>query len=168
MLKYQVGAVIVGQFGDYMPLGVEPVSNGYELAWKNPTTGQYSVWSTDTNGNYNGNFYMPGPGNSTGFETLETSFQQDLNGDGTIGVPRHSNTVQQVATVTGDHFVFETGGSEPSKSDGGYFSRADAVRFLTDHTQLGPASRAGELIAADDGHSSAPFHELLAGFILHH
>ena len=35
------------------------------------TTGQYSVWSTDANGNYTGNFYMPGPGNSAAFEALE-------------------------------------------------------------------------------------------------
>ena len=86
-LKYQGTAVVAGQFGDYTPLGVEQISNGYEVAWKNVTTGQYSVWSTDANGNYTGNFYMPGPGYTAAFEALEPSFQQDLNGDGTIGVP---------------------------------------------------------------------------------
>ena len=49
---------------------------------------QYTVWSTDSNGNYLSNVIGAGSGNSTALETLETTFNQDLNGDGTIGVPQ--------------------------------------------------------------------------------
>ncbi|MGT2437718.1 Ig-like domain-containing protein [Bradyrhizobium betae] len=94
-LKYQGAAVAIGQFDDYTPIGVEAVSNGYEVAWKNTTTGNYSVWSTDTSGNYTGNFYMPGSGTDGAFKALETSFQQDLNGDGVI------NSISTVIDVVG-------------------------------------------------------------------
>ncbi|OAF06213.1 hypothetical protein AYJ54_21350 [Bradyrhizobium centrolobii] len=117
-LKYHGAAVTTGQFGDYTPLGVEAVSNGYEVAWKNTSTGQYSVWSTDANGNYTGNFYMPGPGNSTAFETLETSFHQDLNGDGTIGVVQ--SVIEAIGTTalvaSGDNYLLNpvAGGTGPT------------------------------------------------------
>ena len=30
-------------------------ASGYDVAWKNTTTGQYTVWATDRNGNYTRN-----------------------------------------------------------------------------------------------------------------
>ena len=30
-------------------------ASGYDVAWKNTGTGQYTVWTTDSNGNYTGN-----------------------------------------------------------------------------------------------------------------
>ena len=48
---------------------------------------QYTVWSTDSNGNYLSNIIGVVSGTSTALESLETTFHQDLNGDGTIGVP---------------------------------------------------------------------------------
>ncbi len=92
-LKYQGSSVTAGQFGAYTPIGVEAVSGGgYEVAWYNSATGLYSVWSTDSSGNYTGNYYMPGSGTSSAFKSLEPSFQQDLNGDGTIGVAQQPLT----------------------------------------------------------------------------
>ena len=46
---------------------------------------QYAVWNTDSSGNYVS--YAMLSGASSTLESLETSFQQDLNGDGVIGVP---------------------------------------------------------------------------------
>ncbi|MDI2078464.1 hypothetical protein, partial [Bradyrhizobium sp. Mp27] len=41
----------------------------------------------DANGNYTGNLTEIVSGGSSALESLETVFHQDLNGDGTIGVP---------------------------------------------------------------------------------
>jgi serralysin len=116
-LMYQGAPVSVGEFGAAVPIGVEPVANGYEVAWKNPASGLYAVWSTDSSGNYTGNFYMPGPGTATAFEALEPSFHQDLNGDGVIGVPAATGPAAAtpaaqappVTVVNNDTFVFRSG-----------------------------------------------------------
>ena len=44
------------------------------------------MWSTDSNGNYLSNIIPGVPGNSAALEALETTFNQDLNGDGAIGL----------------------------------------------------------------------------------
>ena len=68
-----------------MPVGVEQTAGGYEVAFENAATNQFSIWNTDSNGNFIS--FAVYSGTSTALETLETSFQQDLNGDGVIGVP---------------------------------------------------------------------------------
>ena len=45
------------------------------------------MWSTDSSGNYVSNIVAVGSGTSAALESIETSFHQDLNGDGAIGVP---------------------------------------------------------------------------------
>ncbi|MCK1614360.1 MULTISPECIES: M10 family metallopeptidase C-terminal domain-containing protein [unclassified Bradyrhizobium] len=169
MLKYGGSAVTAGQFGNYVPIGAEAVSNGYEVAWKNATTGQYSVWSTDSNGNYTGNFYMPGSGNTSAFQSQEISFQQDLNGDGTIGTPSHSTTVAS-ATVAGDGFTFAAGASELSSL--GHIDtsqvRTTVAGGVINHSEAGTVSSPGELIVDDSGHQSTLHQDLQGGFILYH
>ena len=59
--------------------------NGYEVAWKVAGADQYTVWTTDNNGNYISNIAAVS-GSSTTLQSLEPSFNQDLNGDGHIGV----------------------------------------------------------------------------------
>ncbi|WP_245329235.1 M10 family metallopeptidase C-terminal domain-containing protein [Bradyrhizobium centrolobii] len=170
MLKYQGSSVTAGQFGDYVPIGAEAVTNGYEVAWKNGTTGQYSVWSTDTNGNYTGNFYMPGPGNTSALQNLETSFQQDLNGDGTIGTPSHANTVA-AATVVGDGFVFAAGAGEQSSSGNvgtSQLSIASAANAGINHAEVGAVASPAEFIVDDSGHQVTLHQDLLGSFILYH
>ena len=54
---------------------------------------QYTVWNTDSNGNICANLDPAVPGSSPALESLETTFHQDLNGDGVIGVPRVAATV---------------------------------------------------------------------------
>ena len=62
-------------------------ASGYDVAWKNTGTGQYTVWTTDSNGNYTGNATGGAvSGNSYALELLEPVFQQDLNRDGVIGL----------------------------------------------------------------------------------
>ena len=51
-LKYGGAAVVAGQFGAWTPIGAEQTATGYEVAWKVPGTDQYTVWTTDSNGNY--------------------------------------------------------------------------------------------------------------------
>ena len=75
-----------GEFGGWTPIGaVQVAGGGYDVAWKITGTGQYTVWSTDSNGNYLVEFIGAVSGNSTALESLETTFHQDLNGDGVIG-----------------------------------------------------------------------------------
>ena len=83
-LKYGGAAVVAGQFGAWTPIGAEQTATGYEVAWKIPGADQYTVWTTDSNGNYLSNIGTVS-GTSTALESLETSFHQDLNGDGVIG-----------------------------------------------------------------------------------
>jgi hypothetical protein len=87
-LKYNGAAVTVGEFGTWTPIGAVQVTGGdYDVAWHDPGSGQYTVWSTDSNGNYLSNVIGAVSGSSTALESLETTFNQDLNGDGTIGIP---------------------------------------------------------------------------------
>ncbi|WKA30777.1 M10 family metallopeptidase C-terminal domain-containing protein [Bradyrhizobium roseum] len=87
LLKYG-SAVTVGQYGAWTFIGAEEISGGYEVALHLPGSDQYTVWNTDINGNVvsNGTGGIVS-GASTALRSLEPSFQQDLNGDGVIGVP---------------------------------------------------------------------------------
>ncbi|MCP3409950.1 hypothetical protein NLM25_30760 [Bradyrhizobium sp. CCGB01] len=87
MLKYNGSLVTLGQFAPWAPIGAEQTASGFDFAWKTPGTDNYTVWSTDANGNYTGNLTEIVSGGSSVLESLETVFHQDLNGDGTIGVP---------------------------------------------------------------------------------
>ncbi len=86
-LKYQGAAITVGAFPGWSPIGAEATSSGYDVAWKLAGADAYTVWATDTNGNDTVQLVSSVPGSSTALESLETTFHQDLNGDGTIGIP---------------------------------------------------------------------------------
>src|SRR5438067_12131065 len=51
-LKYGGTAVTAGQLGGWMPIGAEQTASGFDIAWKVQGSDQYTVWSTDPNGNY--------------------------------------------------------------------------------------------------------------------
>ena len=61
--------------------------SGYDVAWKMAGADQYTVWSTDSSGNYVSTSVNGVSGSSTALESIETTFHQDLNGDGVIGLP---------------------------------------------------------------------------------
>ena len=55
------------------------------MAWKITGADQYTVWFTDNSGNYLSSAFDVASGTSAALQSFETSFQQDLNGDGVIG-----------------------------------------------------------------------------------
>ena len=91
-VKFGGAAVTVGEFGDWTPVAAAQTANGYELAWKDAVTNQYSVWSTDRSGDMLANDLTPVSGDSTALQSAETLFHQDLNGDGTVGIPTSSSS----------------------------------------------------------------------------
>jgi len=83
-IKFNGAPVTAGQFGDWAPIAAEAIDGGYEVAWKSGAD-QYSVWQTDLAGNMLSNPTGVVSGSSSALQMFEPSFQQDLNGDGTIG-----------------------------------------------------------------------------------
>ena len=155
-LKYNGSAVSTGQFDPYVPVGVEQTSSGYQVALKNSGTGQFSIWQTDSNGNFQS--FAVYAGNSAALQNLETSFHQDLNGDGTIGVP--TGQAPQPAVSSGDQFLFHDAG-DPAWNAG--ISNAEgqdtlfqvvngSVDALASYTML-LSQNVGQ---ADNGHDALP------------
>ena len=114
---------MAGQFGAWAPIGAEQTASGYEVAWKLAGADQYTVWNTDSNGNYVSNSIGAVSGTSAALESLETSFHQDLNGDGVIGVPVTtvieafgSTSLVEVGTII---FLILSSGAGPELKYGG-------------------------------------------------
>jgi hypothetical protein len=119
-LKQNGADVVVGQFGAWTPIGAVQTASGYDVAWKNGSADQYTVWTTDSNGNflsYNGVL----PGGDFALEALESTFNQDLNGDGTIGLTRRVIQTDSSTSLTAvaNHFFLLNSGSGPSLKQGG-------------------------------------------------
>ncbi|UPK40488.1 hypothetical protein IVB18_29130 [Bradyrhizobium sp. 186] len=121
-LKYGGLDFVDGSDGTWAPIGAEKTATGYEVVWKDGT-GLYTAWNTDNNGNYvshvstltgstSGGFVS---GTDPGLKSLETSFHQDLNGDGQIGASTTAAsstapaTTSQVVATSGSTFVASTG-----------------------------------------------------------
>ena len=66
------------------PIAAAQTASGYEVAWSIPGADQYQIWLTDSSGN---EVSIPFAGSGAQVASYETSFNHDLNGDGTIGVP---------------------------------------------------------------------------------
>ena len=108
---------MAGQFGAWAPIGAEQTASGYEVAWKDAGADQYTVWNTDNNGNYVSNMAGVVSGASYALQSLETSFHQDLNGDGQIGLVTTVIETQGATDLTqvGNHyFLYDSVGSGPS------------------------------------------------------
>lgn len=86
LLKYGGLAYVAGQFNGWAAIGAETILGGYEVAWKNTFTGMYTLWKTDTNGNFASYLLSNVAGTNTSLESGEMILHQDLNGDGTIGL----------------------------------------------------------------------------------
>ena len=76
---------MAGQFGAWTPIGAEKTATGYEIAWKSGSADLYTVWNDRQQRQLHLEYRRAVSGSST-LESLETSFHQDLNGDGQIGV----------------------------------------------------------------------------------
>ena len=83
-LKFGGVDVVAGQFGGWTPIGVEQTASGYQVAWKLPGADQYSSGTPiATATKPHSTAFCRG---ETALQSFETSFHQDLNGDGAIGV----------------------------------------------------------------------------------
>ena len=91
-------AFVAGQLGGWTPIGAEQISTGYEVALKYAGSDLYTIWDTDSSGNYVSSPIGSGSGASTALESLESSFHQDLNGDGVIGIP--STTIEALGSTS--------------------------------------------------------------------
>ncbi|SDS99631.1 alpha/beta hydrolase-fold protein [Bradyrhizobium canariense] len=123
-LSYGGTPVVVGQFdqfgGHWVPIGAEQTTNGYEVAWRIEGSDSYTVWYTDSNGAYLSSAFNSVSGKSAALESFETSFHQDLNGDGVIGPPSSSpppptqTVIEAFGTTSliesGNNYFFETNG----------------------------------------------------------
>jgi Tryptophan-rich Synechocystis species C-terminal domain len=112
-LKYAGAAVAADQYGGWMPIAAEATASGYEVAWKLAGSNLYTIWNTDSSGNTVSNTAVLAA-TSTSLESLEASFHQDLNGDGTIGLP---TTVIETfgstsLTKVGNNFYFGASGAQ--------------------------------------------------------
>ena len=85
-LTYGGLAVWQGEFSSWTPIGAVQTTNGYDVAWRDASSGLFTVWATDANGNYLNNVILPSAGSNYAIETSETTFHQDLNGDGVTGL----------------------------------------------------------------------------------
>jgi aryl-phospho-beta-D-glucosidase BglC (GH1 family) len=124
-LKYSGVAVVAGQFGAMTPIAAAQTATGYEVAWKVSGADQYTVWSTDGNGNYISSIVSAVPGSNPVLESLETSFHQDLNGDGMVGLPANTTLIESLGSTSlvevGNNFYLDsnTGGSGSELKSGG-------------------------------------------------
>jgi serralysin len=113
MLRTGGNYVAVGQLGAWTPFGVEQVGSGYQVVWKNGSADQYTVWTTDSNGNYlSGGAVVSG--SSYAMESLEPTFQQDFNNDGTTGVVStaiESAGSTKLARVADFYFMYQGAGT---------------------------------------------------------
>ena len=113
--------VVAGQYGGWTPIGAVQTASGYDVAWELPGTNEYTVWTTDSNGNEL-SYIGVVAGNSYALESLETIFGQDLNGDGTIGL---TTTVIQtdgstsLTEVANEYYLYNSSGVGPALKSGG-------------------------------------------------
>jgi len=104
-LQLNGAPVVAGQFGGWTPIGAVQTASGYDVAWKNASLGLYTYWTTDSNGNHlTDSAGMTGT--SLALESLETVFNQDLNGDGVIGLAVDSGTTLNISTPTAGTVTF--------------------------------------------------------------
>ena len=117
-LQYNGAAVTSGKFGGWNPIGAVQTASGYEVAWQWSNSNLFTVWTTDSNGNYTGNLIGAVSGNSYALESLESTFNQDLNGDGVTGLnPLVIQTdtsafgSTSLAEIGNNYFLFAAGGT---------------------------------------------------------
>ena len=113
-LKYFGANVTDAQFGAWAPIGAMQTTTGYQVAWKMTGSDQYTVWSTDNQGNRITNLVGAVSGSSSALQSFETSFLQDLNNDGHIGSSLVVNGAPgggTIASTAVNEVLFGNGGS---------------------------------------------------------
>ena len=80
VLKYLGSSVAESDLGSWKAVGGEQIGSGYQIAWKVPGANLYMIWNIDSSGNY----LSQSQGDGAWVASYEASFQQDLNGNGTV------------------------------------------------------------------------------------
>lgn len=122
--KFGGSPYTAGSFGAWKPVGVEQVAGGYYIAWEVPGADQYTVWTTDNNGNYISALFGTVSGSSSALRSIETTFHQDLNHDGVISVPTGTSVIESsgstyLTQVGNNFYLYNSGGTGPSFNFGG-------------------------------------------------
>ena len=110
---------VAGQLGNWTPIGAEQTATGYDVAWKVTGVDKYTVWFTDSNGNFISNAGSLTGASST-LQSFESVFHQDLNGDGFIGVVSGTTTVIELfgstslTQVGNDYYLYNSASSGPA------------------------------------------------------
>jgi hypothetical protein len=135
VLQFGGAAVVAGSLGGWAPIAAEANGGGYEVAMKMQGQDLYTVWYTDGSGNYVGNANGAVSGSNTALEAMETSFHQDLNGDGTIGIPAAPSMASALAvtaltTVSSQTLDRDEGGPGSSFFQSGSYLQ-DSFHFAT-------------------------------------
>ena len=86
-LYYNGSPVVVGEYGAWTLIAAQQTSSGYEVAWELKGSNEFGVWDIDSNGNFLSAPFDEVSGTTAAMESMEVSFNFDLNGDGVIGVP---------------------------------------------------------------------------------
>jgi serralysin len=115
-LKYANANVFPNEWGSWTPIGAEKTAGGYDIAWKNGSADQYVIWGTDNNGNWSADLMSPSSGSSSTLKSFETTFQQDLNGDGIIGGGSSTAVIESFGSTTlslvgNNYFLYANGTS---------------------------------------------------------
>src|SRR5579871_1317512 len=118
-LKYNGAPVYDGEFdpygGHWVPIAAEQTATGFEVALAVAGLDTYTVWNTDADGNYISNAFDTASGSSATLESFESSFHQDLNGDGVIGAPSQivieSSGSTSLLAVGANYVLQASGGS---------------------------------------------------------
>ncbi len=94
LLSYGGSPFTAGQYGAGAPIAAQQTATGFEVALKEAGADLYGVWDTDESGNFVSGPLSNVSGTSPALETIETSFNYDLNGDGWIGAPAEPDRVR--------------------------------------------------------------------------
>ncbi|MBR0814992.1 matrixin family metalloprotease [Bradyrhizobium diazoefficiens] len=139
-LKYAGAAVIAANYSTWSVIGAEQVTGGgYDVVWKNSANAHYSVWSTDSNGNFLTTLAAAPEvlGTDASLQALEPTLHQDLNGDGTIGlslIPVNGVTIEafgatRAVLFSGNYYLYDAAGTGPTLKYAG--SVVNAANYST-------------------------------------
>ena len=117
-LSYNGAPVTVGQFGAWTPVAAAQTATGNEVALELTGSDEFTIWNTDSSGNYLSSAFNEALGTSAQLESYEPGFNFDLNGDGTVGIPAASLTTIELSGTTslltdGTDFSLEPAGGSP-------------------------------------------------------
>ncbi|MFB6463390.1 M10 family metallopeptidase C-terminal domain-containing protein [Bradyrhizobium tunisiense] len=140
VLKYAGAAVIAANYSTWSVIGAEQVTGGgYDVVWKNSANAHYSVWSTDSNGNFLTTLAAAPEvlGTDASLQALEPTLHQDINGDGTIGlalVPVNGVTIEafgatRAVLFSSNYYLYDAAGTGPTLKYAG--SVVNAANYST-------------------------------------